>query len=171
MSRNKLLSLFATIAFLFAVLSCISLAADRSAVSYPVTVNYDISVEKLVELGHYSWTSKSVNSSNFHSKKHGRAEVQTELISLNRMVSSDGALMELADRGYRHATLHELLAFGVKYPDVQLHFPVVAIGSVCEVHGNRYVAYLYRDDLGRYLFLYWFEYSWVGSVRFLAVRK
>lgn len=33
--------------------------------------------------------------------------------------------------GYRLAELHELLAFGKRYPGVQRKFPIIAFGFAC----------------------------------------
>ncbi len=43
-------------------------------------------------------------------------------------------------------------------------------GSVCEVNGNRNVAYLNRNDVKRNLNLNWWDDDWNGNYRFLAVR-
>ncbi|HEY4476338.1 MAG TPA: hypothetical protein VI954_02465, partial [Candidatus Paceibacterota bacterium] len=96
-----------------------------------------------------------------------------ELVQFNRYISTDEALRELDKVGMRPAELHELLAFGEKYPDVQREFPIVALGSVWDDQiGYRcFVPYLHGNGLGRRLFLNWVEGDWREFYRFAAVRK
>jgi hypothetical protein len=57
------------------------------------------------------------------------------------------------------------------YPEEQRKFPVVALGSVAEVRGERNVPDLYRRGAERDLNLSWLDGDWIGSCRFLAVRN
>lgn len=95
---------------------------------YPVSVDYEMSVEELVRLGQYHWASNEITSENFSTKRSGTVEVVVELVHFNRAILFDQARRELDCMGYRPAELHELLAFGKKYPDIQRKFPIVALG-------------------------------------------
>ena len=140
--------------------------------TYPVTVNYDLSVEDAVKLGLYDWANSDIAGKNFPTKRTGKVEVVVELIHLNKVISTKDALREHDMMGYRPAELHELLVFGEKYPDVQRKFPIVALGSVWQSRsGDRSVPYLDGDGSERILLLYWFEIDWRGIYRFAAVRK
>ena len=65
----------------------------------------------------------------------------------------------------------ELLAFARRYPNEQLKFPIVALGSEALLGGDRRVAYLCRGGADRDLLLSWAELGWRASYRFLVVRK
>ena len=69
------------------------------------------------------------------------------------------------------ARLAHLLVFGKLNPDAQRSNPIIALGSVGKVRGNRYVPYLYEDSSGRNLYLRWWGGAWSSYCRFLAVRK
>jgi hypothetical protein len=140
--------------------------------TYPLSVDYGRSVEDGVKTGRYDWVNSGITSRNFPTKRKGTAEVAVELVHFNRYISTDEALRELDRMGYRPAELHELLAFGEKYPEVQREFPVVALGSVWrDWNGDRDVPCLYGDGSTRRLGLGWVERGWDGVYRFAVVRK
>jgi len=140
--------------------------------TYPLSVNYERSVEDGVKAGRYDWVSFNITSRNFPTKRKGTEKVALELINFNRSVSTDEALHELYRMGYRPAELRELLAFGEKYPEVQREFLVVALGSVWQnQNGYRHVPYLGRNGSRRHLGLNWLGDDWNEICRFAAVRK
>lgn len=138
---------------------------------YAISVDYAMSVEEMVRLGKCYWFNKDITTKNFPSKRVGKAEMEVELIHFDRSISSEEALREMEKMGYRAAELHELLAFGAKYPNVQREFPIIALGSVWRWHGRRYVACLRRDASRRDLGLDHFGNDWDDLCRFAAVRK
>ena len=140
--------------------------------TYPLSVNYGMSVEDAVKLGRYNWANGDINDKNFPTKRTGKAEVVVELIHFDRYISTDNALHELDRMGMRPIELHELLAFGEKYSDVQREFPIVALGSVWQDRdGSRRVPCLGGNGSGRRLSLGWFEGDWGDVYWFAAVRK
>ena len=140
--------------------------------TYPLSVDYERSVEKGVKAGRYDWANSNITSRNFPAERNGTAEVEMKLIHFNRHISTTKALRELDRMEYRPAELHELLAFGEKYPEVQRGFPVVALGSVWQNrNGHRFVSYLFRYGLERNLHLERIENDWHEVYRFAAVRK
>ena len=140
--------------------------------TYPLSVNYGMSVEDAVKLGLYDWANSDITSRNFPTKRTDKADLTIKFMQFNRAISTEDALRELDRMGYRPAELHEILAFGEKYPDVQREFPIVALGSVWRYrHGDRGVPYLDGGGSGRGLSLRWFEDDWRDIVRFAAVRK
>jgi len=148
-------------------------ASTQAGNIYHLSVDYGRSVEDGVRAGRYDWAnSDDINSRNFPTKRKGTAEVEVELVHFNRGISTDEALGELDRMGYRPAEVHELLAFGQKYPEVQREFPVVAPGSAWQDRfGSRVVPYLYRDGSKRILNLDWIEGDWDEVCRFAVVRK
>jgi len=140
--------------------------------TYPLSVDYGRTVEDGVKAGRYDWVNSDITSRNFPTQRKGTAEVAVVLINFNRYVSTDEALRELDRMGYRPAELHELLALGEKYPEVQLNFPIVALGSVWHGRlGCRFVPYLGRVGSKRTLSLGWVGDGWSEVCRFAAVRK
>lgn len=146
--------------------------AVQSSNIYPVSVDYEMSVEELVRRGRYDWSDSDITSKHFPTQRAGKAEVAIELIHFDRDIDSDEALRKLDRMGFRPAELHELLAFGARYPDVQREFPIIALGSVWRGPlGFRHVPCLYGDGSERGLNLGWFGLGWGGHCRFAAVRK
>lgn len=141
--------------------------------TFLLSVDYGRSIEEGVKAGRYDWANSDITSKNFLTNKlKGTVEVAVELIHLNRVVSTSEALRELDKAGYRPAELHELLAFGEKYPELQRKFPVVALGSVWQDRlGSHDVPYLDRYGSRRHLHLIWIESVWGEVYRFAAVRK
>ncbi len=139
---------------------------------YTVSVDYGMSVEELVHLGCYDWSNSDITSRHFPTQRTGKAEVAIELIRFGRAIGSCEALRELGKMGYRPAEIHEFLAFGAKYPNIQWEFPVVALGSVWRSpSGDCYVPYLHRCGSERRLHLRWFGGGWHRPCRFAVVRK
>lgn len=145
--------------------------ADVSVSSFSVRVNCDLSVESLVAHGKYDWKNDDIASKNFPTTRKGEADLVLELVRFNKVLTSEEVLKELDKLGYRPAELHELLAFGEKYSDIQRQFPVIALGSVWQYWGGRYVPCLYGVGDERRLGLSYFSGRWGEHCRFAAVRK
>ncbi|MDP3729825.1 MAG: hypothetical protein Q8R26_03740 [bacterium] len=150
--------------------------------SFPTKVNYDLSVESLVEHGRYDWKNRDIISDSFRTGRKGEANLSLELVHLNQEITSEEVLKELDKRGLRPAELHELLSFGIKYPEEQRKYPIVALGSVWRnLNGVRGVAGLvggggwHGDWRGGWrdlaLYLDDFGSRWRVNCRFAAVRK
>ncbi|MCL5795390.1 MAG: hypothetical protein M1338_03460 [Patescibacteria group bacterium] len=139
---------------------------------YQITVDYDQPLDQAIKVGHYDWHNDDITSEHFPSERSGKFEMETDLVHFGHDISTDNALAELDKRGFRPADLHELLAFGAKYPEVQREFPVVGLGSVWQgPDGSRLCPYLRRDGAERGLGLGWLGVGWGGYSRFAAVRK
>ncbi|MBU4332294.1 hypothetical protein KKD19_03685 [Patescibacteria group bacterium] len=139
---------------------------------FPITVDYALSLEQMITAGNYDWKNSDINPDHFPIKGCGQVEVETVLVHLNRIASTDEVLEELGRRGLRSATLPELLAFGARYPDKQREFSIIELGSVwTDPDGDRCVACFYGSVDERRLRLRWFGSRWRGHYRFLAVRK
>lgn len=140
--------------------------------SHPLFVDYDLLVEDAIKLGCYDWVNSNITAKNFSTQRTEKADVKVELVHFNRVLLTKDVLEELDRMGYRPAELHELLAFGEKYPDIQKKFPIVALGSVWQYQsGGRGVPCLYWGGSGRFLGLGWVEGDWYAIYRFAAVRK
>jgi hypothetical protein len=140
--------------------------------TYPVVIDYGKSVEDMVVYGNYNWSNPNITSKSFPLSGTGNVSVSLELVHLNKSASTQEVLAYLEANGLRAATIEELLAFGLAYPEIQREFPVVALGSSwVDSDGRRDVPYLGRGGSDRELRLYWSGSDWLGVCRFLAVRK
>ncbi len=146
--------------------------AASASPTYPVTVNYDLSLAGMIKAGRYDWVSSDITEKHFPLVGSGTRETITELVRFNKDMGSDDVLRELDRRGLRPATIEELLAFGARYPELQRQFPIVALGSIWRHDlDRRYVPCLWGGSDERSLCLNWFEFGWRDDYRFLAVRK
>lgn len=141
-------------------------------IKFPVAINYVTTIKEMIARGKYDWTNNDITSKNFPTQRTGEANITVELVHFNRSIGTDEALRELDKMGYRPAELHELLALGEKYPDLQREFPIIALGSVWQRSlGYRGVAYLSGYGSERLLLLYWLDDGWRDVCRFAVVRK
>ncbi len=147
-------------------------AASKRRDTFPVAVNYDLSVEDAIQAGDYQAVHSEITSKNFPSTRKGQAELEIMLVRFDNRMTSEGVVRELDEEGLRAAALPEFLAFGAKYPDVQRKFSVVGLGSVWQDRkGYRNVPCLYTASEGRYLDLHWWDDGWYSYSRFAAIRK
>jgi len=147
-------------------------AASRRRDIFPVAVNYDLPVEEAIQAGDYQAVHAGIASKNFSSTRKGQAELEIVLVRFERRMASEDVVRELDEEGLRAAELHEFLAFGAKYPEVQGKFSVVGLGSVWrDQKSYRNVPCLYTASEGRYLDLRWWDDAWYSHSRFAAIRK
>ncbi|MBI4993860.1 hypothetical protein HZC33_02815 [Candidatus Wolfebacteria bacterium] len=139
---------------------------------FPLSVNYNRSIEDSIKVGKYDSVNSDIASEHFQSNETGEKKVAIELFHFNKEMDTNEALVELDKQGYRPITLKELLALGEEHPNLQREFPIVALGSVWQSpRGGRGCTFLGRYDLDRRLFLGWIVGRWDCLYRFGAVRK
>ena len=137
---------------------------------YLVPVDYGMSVERLIWLGHYDSVNINITSQNFPTKRKDKTELTIVLAHFNRLTSDDEVIRELDKVGYRPAEAHELLAFAVKYPDIQRKFSILALGSVWR-SSDKYPFVLCLDSYGIRRLKLSSSGTWNEVCRFAAVRK
>jgi hypothetical protein len=139
---------------------------------YVVAMNYATSIEVLVKRGKYNWSNSNITTKNFPTKYTGKSDLEIDLVHFNRIISSEDVITELDKMGLRPVEAGELLKFGIKYPDVQKDFPIVALGLVWrDLGGNREVLCLLRNGVERNASLNYFAGAWDDYYRFAATRK
>lgn len=140
--------------------------------TYPITVNYDLSLAAMVGAGQYNWVHLDITEKNFPVSKKGIQNVTIEVIQFDRAVRSEEVLPQLDRRGLRPATIEELLALGAKYPEMQQRFSIAAFGSIWKhPPQDPYVPYLFWNrSEGRFLSFCDIKCGWQDS-RFAAVRR
>ncbi|MFA6158536.1 MAG: hypothetical protein WC763_02820 [Candidatus Paceibacterota bacterium] len=125
---------------------------------------------EMVALGRYDWVSEHINEKNFPPESLVLGS-DPKVFHFNRYISSEDAIAEMEKKGYRPATLGDLLDYGAKNPEEQREYPIVALGSVAVLDDGRRVACLGGHGSARRLSLHGFDGDWGGHCRFLAVRK
>lgn len=143
--------------------------------TYRVTLDYGQSLDAMIAAGRYDWNNVDINAQNFPITGSGTSEIEIVLFRFVKSMSASAVQAELDKRGFRTATLPELLALGASQPKLQRQFSIVALGSVWRrPDGCHDVAFLdgsivARRSLG--LNCNWYGGSWSGACRFAAVRR
>lgn len=136
-----------------------------------LTVLPSLTVLERIALGSYDWKNSDITESRFPHNIATVGEWEHDLYHPNSFTSSEDAKSSAEVDGWVVAEAEHLLAFGKQFPDVQRKFPIIALGSVCEVRGNRRVLGLWSGGGGRDIRLFGWRGDWVSHVRFLRVRK
>ena len=146
---------------------------DRTFASYEVVVNYDLSFAGMIRAaGCEGHVNPSITAKHFPIKDNGEGKVVVELVHFNSVMTDIEVTLELNRRGFRDATLAELLALSTTCQDFQRQFPIVARGSVWQnPDGYHDVPYLRALSDKWRLDLSWLENKWGAHCRFAAVRK
>lgn len=140
--------------------------------TFTITVDETVSVEDAVKAGKFDWNNNNITSANFPKlANEQKSDKEIILFHFNKTMSSEVVIAEMDKAGYKPANILTLICLAVKEPDLQRKFPIVALGSVCRLVGDRLVPYLYERGSKRYLDLYFFGNDWLDHYRFLAVRK
>ncbi len=138
---------------------------------YPVSVDYNVPLADMIKAGNYGWVSRDITNYNFPVKKSGKVELNLQFVHSKRDVSSPEIATHLKDISFRPATLFELLAFGMKYPEVHREFPIIALGSLWRNSDGFVAAPLFgiSKDYVRELKLQWIGFDWSNNPHFLVV--
>lgn len=142
---------------------------------FRLTVANGQSLEAMIAAGNYDWVNSDITAERFPITGGGTMQLEPKLFHFDRSISSNAAVETIkatdAENPWEPAKVEHLLSFGATHPDEQRRYPIVALGSVAEVHGGRYVPYLFRVGAERGLNLHWWHGDWRGDYRFLAVRN
>lgn len=137
-----------------------------------LTVLPNLTFTERIALGKYDWTNPDITSERFPHNPATVGEWELDLFWPNCKISSEEAKKRVEVDGWVVAEWEHELAFGAAFPDEQRKYPVVALGSVCSVRGDRYVLVLWRDGLvERGVRLCHVGGVWDPRYRFLRVRK
>lgn len=168
------MTVFVVCLFIFILIILVSLTKFdpvKSEMKYPITIDPSRSLEDMVKDGNYN-CNPNINTENFPSQGEVSGEVIIRLFHFRRNISTADALAEMDRRGFRPATVRELIVFGAVYPDIQLEFPVIALGSVWQspYGGGHNVVCFDRDEWCNFN-LYWLDLGWDDSCQFAVVCK
>ncbi len=92
-------------------------------------VDYDLSVEKLMEQGGHIWKFGDIDSDHYPSQKTGKAALRIMFMRFYGPMKTQEMLKKIDAAGYRPADLKELLAIGIAYPEMQKRNRIFALGS------------------------------------------
>jgi hypothetical protein len=140
-----------------------------------LTVDYRRSFPQMIAAGGYDWISRDLTSKCFPVVTEGVVRFEGKLFHFDRDILTGKALEATrsadAVNPWEPGKIEHLLAFGAQYPEEQRKYPILALASVAQVDGDRYVPCLSRDGGGRrHLSLPWWHSCWNRCCRFLAVR-
>lgn len=142
---------------------------------YTVSIRYfgNRTIENLLREGKYNWINANVIDENFPTEKTGMETIDIFIIPFNKLFGNGRQIVkELDGLGYKPATPAQLLALGIKYPDLQRRFFIAALGQCWLAPiGFRCVLFLLGSIGGRDVDIYWFMDKWDSRWRFAAVRK
>ncbi len=138
-------------------------------------VDYSQDLEAMIAAGNYNYRNPDITAKRFPIFGKGVKKFEAKLVHPNRDISSDaaeGQIMAIdSEKSWHPAKIEHLLSFGKQFPEEQRKYPIVGLGSVAEVSGDRRVPCLDGGGSERYLYLLWRDYDWGAVFRFLAVRE
>ena len=128
-------------------------------------------LQRLIATGKYDWINPGITQKNFPVPENFVLGEDPKVFHFNRGISSEDVIKEMDKEGYSLAMIWDLLDYGAKNPEEQRKYPIVGLGSVGEVDGDRDVPFLGRHDSERGLDLTWWDFDWLARCRFLGVRN
>ncbi len=142
---------------------------------YRISVDYNMPLVDMLAAGGYDWGNSDVNDANFPIPPSflelGKVDINLELVCFGRKMSYEKVLEDLYSRGLRPGILPELLAFGAKYPDKQLEYPIMEVGSTWPDRGGYRGVFLRRGNRERGISVVWLKYGWAPYYRFITARE
>jgi len=124
-------------------------------------------LKQLIKQNKLDYVNSDITEKNFPFDKKWK-EPEYKLFHFGRNISSEDTITEMKKEGFEPATLQDLL----NWKDWNGNDYIVALRQPwLDSDGGRYVSVLFLSDGGRRLDLFWFDYDWFVSFRFLGVRK
>ncbi|MEI6627470.1 MAG: hypothetical protein WCL61_02650 [bacterium] len=139
-----------------------------------ITVNQCQSVEKLLEAGKFAFRAAYINSRHYpvpQKAKKFQQPVALFWFDGMGMVDTETVLAQMAKEGYRPATIWELLFLAIAYPELQIEFNIVALGTVYHHPDQDRVFLLYFSQRLPSVGEDTYKQQWRQNTRFLAVPK
>ena len=136
--------------------------------TYPVTIDYSLSLANMIKASKYVWVKDIITEKMFPVKGQGVIAYELVLCHYNRRTESGEVKNLIRSVGLEPSPMEDLLAFGVKYPEEQRFYPIIALGSEAEVRYKRYLPVLHGFGSERSLCVNFYDQRWSGKCRFLA---
>lgn len=146
---------------------------EFSITPYNIVVDYNMSLEEMVDAGKYDWGNKSISTANFPFQGSGKVNLELQLVCFGKDTQYEEVLKGLDSLGLRPGNLPELLSLGAAYPHLQLEYPIVQLGTIWQNvdRSGRRGLYLRRGNKERGLSAIWLEHGFLRWYRFIAVNK
>lgn len=132
----------------------------------------DCSLKQRIIVANYNFCNYDINEKNFPAPELSNQEqkLSVRLFSFKQRIESKEVIWQLKNKGCRPATLVELIAFELEYPEFCTGVPIIALGSIYrDTFGVKSVPQFLLDKNGRSLYLDLFEGEWEKGDKFLAV--
>lgn len=139
--------------------------------THPVTVDYSMALDRMIALGRFQGPCEGFTSERFPIKGTGAVQAEIILIHFGYEIGTRRAEKELDEKDLRPTDIEELLALAAQQPELQRHFPIVALGSPCIFCHQLYVPVLFVFQGQRKFYLSFVGHKWVSTFRFASVRK
>ncbi len=144
--------------------------SNPNSQQFPLQLGGDRTIDDMVRAGNYDGVHSYINQEKFPLEMHDPAEVVVVLIALGRIAPSPEAVEEFARRGLRRPSHEEAVYFGVQYPDVQRHRPIVwPHEPFLHADGSSRVLVHFGGTGYRTLDLFW-DSSWGAYCLFAGIR-
>src|SRR5688572_25090966 len=95
---------------------------------FSLVVDHDKSLSERIRAGKYDYVDPYVTAANFPTPPKGIVETRVALVPLGQVMTTGEVYGFHRKLGFAPATIHDLLAFGIAFPDVQKTHPVAAFG-------------------------------------------
>ncbi len=143
----------------------------RTAKSYQVSINYRLTLERMIAECAFHHYEPNISSANFKINGTGVTEEEVFLVQFrSEFTSTKEAIAKLAKRGLEPARLEHALALAKKYPDVQRMKIIIFLGSSYHIDNVDLVPYLGGDSRKLVLSCAYYP-EWSKYFYFAAVRR
>jgi len=146
--------------------------------TFALTVNYSLTLEKMIVAGHYDYVDDNITAKWFVIEGLNTVEFEAAFFHFDRFISSDEAKQLILNAGYEAGKIEQLLSvgaiFGVQgttHCYDQCEHPIVGLGSSVNIDGRQVVPCLHGSDQHRGLYLARADYEHRSNCRFLGTRK
>jgi len=96
-----------------------------------LSVDYSKTLDLAIADGKYDRVDSAISVKNFPVVSGIKVAIFTSLFQfVDGDISSEDVIKEMDRRGFRPATLMELLALGETHPELQRQFPIIALGTI-----------------------------------------
>lgn len=115
--------------------NCISVTKEKI---YTIPAEYVGILGRLTASGKYAWVHPELDTNEFQTYWYmyldKRKDVQAKLVTMREDIAHNrkslDSNLKLIAPGYHAGSLHHLLFFGIKYPDIQLKFQIISTWPV-----------------------------------------
>jgi len=137
---------------------------------FVLTVDYGRPLEDSIKAGGYDTVEDGINDYIFPrtDDEWGKVERTFKFYDYDSELTDEEIIRDINQNGYNPATVREFLRFGEANPEIQKHFPIIALGSISRKGGK--VA-TYSDSNKRRLVIDSSNPRNSNQCRFLAVKK